>query len=190
MLDGRDALTLALSTLGELLGERGHAYDLVLIGGGALMLSGLIERPTKDLDVLARMELDNLLPAEPLPEPLQVAVRDVAEVLDLDPGWLNGGPTALLDQPLPSGFQERLETRTFGALTVRIASRVDQVAFKLFAAVDQGPHSKHVSDLRKLAPTSAELVAAARWCRTHDPSEGFRETLVEALRAFGVDDYA
>jgi hypothetical protein len=190
MLHGREALTQALVTLGALMEERGHSYDLVLIGGGALMLSGLIERPTKDLDVLARMELDNLVPAEPLPEPLQMAVRDVPEILDLDPAWLNGGPTSLLDQPLPSGFMGRLETRTFGGLTVRIASRVDQVAFKRYAAVDQGPRSKHVSDLRKLAPTSGELVAAANWCRTHDPSAGFRESLLEALRAFGVDDYA
>jgi len=190
MLDGREALTQALSTLGALLDERKQPYDLVLIGGGALMLSGLIERPTKDLDVLARMERDDLLPAEPLPEALQIAIRDVAEILDLDPAWLNGGPTALLDQPLPSGFNERLETRTFGALVVRIASRVDQIAFKLYAAVDQGPRSKHVSDLQRLTPTSSELVAAANWCRTHDPSDGFRASLVEALQSFGVDDYA
>lgn len=190
MIDGREALTQALKTFGALLEERGYAYDLVLIGGGALMLSGLIERPTKDLDVLARRERDDLLPAEPLPEPRQIAARDVAEILDLDPAWLNGGPTSLLDQPLPSGFIERLETRTFGALTVRLASRVDHVAFKLYAAVDQGPQSKHVSDLRRLAPTSTELVAAAKWCRTHDPSEGFHASLVEALQAFGVDDHA
>jgi hypothetical protein len=186
MLTGREELLEALSTLGTLLQERGHAYDIVLIGGGALMLAGLIERPTKDLDVLARMEADELLPAERFPDPLQAAVLDVAAILDLDPAWLNGGPTSLLDHPLPAGFVERLETRVLGALTVRIAS---QVAFKLYATVDQGPRSKHLADLRQLAPTSA-LFAAADWCRTHDPSEGFRSSLVEALQAFGVDDYA
>ena len=38
--------------LGELLADRGHAVELVAIGGGSLLLLGLIERPTKDLDSL------------------------------------------------------------------------------------------------------------------------------------------
>ena len=46
----RDAdLEEALSTLGQLLQDRGEAYDVVVIGGGALLLLGLIVRPTKDL---------------------------------------------------------------------------------------------------------------------------------------------
>ena len=47
--------------------------------------------------------------------------------------------------------------------------------------------SKHVQDLRALTPTKAELVAAARWCTTHDASEGFRDVqLARALALFGV----
>jgi hypothetical protein len=65
---------------------------------------------------------------------------------------------------------------------------VDQVALKLYAAADQGPHSKHFEDLRKLTPTRDELVAGARWAVTHDPSEGFRSQLVGALAALGVAD--
>ena len=66
------------------------------------------------------------------------------------------------------------------ALTVHFASRIDQIHFKLYAMVDQGA-GKHEADLRALAPTTAELLEAARWTRTHDPSEGFREELVAAL---------
>lgn len=36
--------------------------------------------------------------------------------------------------------------------------------------------------------TRDELVAAARWSRTHDPSEPHREILVEALAYLGVTD--
>jgi hypothetical protein len=101
--------------------------------------------------------------------------------------WLNPGPTDLLDLGLPKGFADRTEVRRYGALTVRFAAREDQIAFKLYAAVDQGPDSKHFDDLRKLSPTPDELLAAARWTRTHDPSEGFRSMLHQALRALGVE---
>jgi len=65
---------------------------------------------------------------------------------------------------------------------------VDQIFFKLFAAVDQGPRSKHVADLRKLEPTKDELRAASRWARGHDPSPGFHEMSRQALALFGVED--
>jgi hypothetical protein len=53
--------------------------------------------------------------------------------------------------------------------------------------VDQGA-GKHEADLRDLGPIREELLAAARWTRTHDPSEGFREQLLAALAYLGVED--
>jgi hypothetical protein len=113
---------------------------------------------------------------------------DVADVFGLPERWFNPGPTELLDLGLPVGFAERAEVHRFSALTIRIASRLDQIHLKLYAAVDQGPRSKHVGDLRALAPTRDELLRAARWARTHDPSPGFLGLLLDALRHFGVDD--
>lgn len=187
MLD-LDSLGEALQVLGELLGDRGLQFDLALIGGGALLLVGAISRPTKDLDVVAIVDFDALRRAEPFPPGLRSAVEDVAGALGLPPNWLNPGPAALLDLGLPSGFLERAETRRFGSLTVRLASRVDQIAFKLYAAVDQGPRSKHFADLSKLDPTRGELLESGRWCRTHDPSDGFQAMLVQALAALGIED--
>ncbi|MEN0068084.1 MAG: DUF6036 family nucleotidyltransferase [Myxococcota bacterium] len=176
----------ALTALGEILADRGETFDIVVIGGGALLLLGLVERATKDLDVLARIEGDAWVRAEPFPPALEAAVHDVAAALDLSDDWLNPGPTDLLDFGLPSGFADRV----FSGLTVRLASRDDQVAFKLYAAADQWPsESRHLSDLRALAPTREELLAAARWCRTHDPSSGFRNVLLlPVLTALGVED--
>ena len=46
----------ALIVLGDVLADRGLAFDLVIVGGGALLLSGQISRATNDLDVVARIE--------------------------------------------------------------------------------------------------------------------------------------
>ena len=121
--------------------------------------------------------------------PALLAARDlVSRDFGLPEDWLNAAPADLLEFGLPEGFIDRLERRDYGeALTVHLASRFDQIHFKLYAMVDQGA-GKHEADLRALEPTREELLAAARWTRTHDPSEGFREQLLAALAYLGVED--
>jgi hypothetical protein len=126
--------------------------------------------------------------AQPLPDYLLTAVRDVAEVAGLAKDWLNPGPTSLLEFGLPPDFERRVKTQRYGGLVLHIASRFDQICFKLYACVDQGPRSKHAQDLRSLQPTPTELRAAAAWCTTQDPSEGFAGQLAFALPEFGVPD--
>jgi hypothetical protein len=176
----------ALETLGALLESRGIAYDIVLIGGGALLLLDLTDRPTRDLDIVSRVEGDRWVEGEPMPEALARAVLEVARALDLDDHWLNACPTDLLRFGLPEGFADRVVVRRYGALVVRLAARVDQIAFKLYAAVDQGQRSKHFKDLVGLGPTGPELLDAARCCRTHDPSDPFHDMLLQALDQLGV----
>jgi hypothetical protein len=65
--------------------------------------------------------------------------------------------------------------------------REDLICFKLYAAVDQGPRSKHMADLRAMDPSREELLAAARWTRSHDPSVGFLGELRAALGLFDVE---
>ncbi|HEX4418073.1 MAG TPA: hypothetical protein VH165_09250 [Kofleriaceae bacterium] len=112
MLD-RGSLEDALTAVGDLLADRGHAIEVVAIGGGSLLL--------------------------------------------------------------------------YGGLAVRLASRYDQVCFKLYAAADNSPRSKHFADLKELAPSADELRRAARWTITHDPSEGFHMMLSQVLAALGVE---
>jgi hypothetical protein len=91
---------------------------------------------------------------------------------------------------LPEGFMDRIVTRRYGeALTVHFASRLDQIHFKLFAMVDQGG-GRHEADLRALHPGTGELIVAARWSMTQDPSPGYRMVLKDALSALGVEDNA
>ena len=181
-------LEVAIETLGAVLTDRGLNYELVGVGGGSLMLLGLLERPTKDIDIVALVRGGEYQPAEPLPEPLKGAVKDVASTLGLSDDWLNAGPTALLQFGLPEGFQSRVEVRNYGGLRLHVAGRLDQIHLKLYAAVDQGPHSKHFADLRQLNPVSDELILSAQWALTHDPSPAFKKDLVAALEALGVHD--
>jgi len=149
---------------------------------------GLITRPTRDVDVVALVDHGTLNPLAALPDPLQRAVEDTAVVFRLSKEWFNPGPRSLVDLGLPEGILRRARRREWGGLNLHLADRRDQVFFKLYAAVDQGPRSKHFEDLRRLDPTADELRAAAAWARTHDPSEGFRVELRGALRDLGVVD--
>jgi hypothetical protein len=186
-IDQAQAQTL-LSALGDQLAFGGSSFELVVIGGSALLATGLISRTTRDVDIVAFLSDQKLVDPRPLPDEL-VAARDrVARDFALPEAWLNAGPAGLLDFGLPAGFLGRLEHRDYGpALTVHFASRFDQIHFKLYAMADQTA-AKHESDLIALAPTRDELIAAARWTRTHDPSEGYLEQLVAALAYLGVED--
>jgi len=183
----RKQLEQALETLGEVLGHRGLRIEVAVIGGTGLLLLGAIVRTTTDVDLVACVEGGELRSAKPLPAALEEAAHDVARALALSPRWLNPGPTALLDFGLPRGFLGRCHVFDYGGLVAHVADRYDQIHFKLYAAADQGPRSKHMSDLRSLAPTREELQAAARWCRTQDPSDGFLSSLHAALAPFGIE---
>ncbi len=177
-----------LSALGEQLAARHEQVELVVIGGSALLTLGLTGRATRDVDVVALLDGRALLDPRPLPQAVIEARDQVARDFDLPNDWLNAAPAALLDFGLPAGFIDRLERRTYGdALTAHFASRFDQIHLKLSAMVDQGA-GKHEADLRALGPTPHELVAAARWTRTQDPSQPFRDELIGALADLGVVD--
>lgn len=183
----RQRLEDALETLGDVLVERGHSVGILVIGGSSLLLLGFVERPTADVDVVGFAEPGGYRKAESLPAFLAEAVGDVGGALALGPSWLNVGPAGLIDFGLPEGLEHRVAVRRFGALDVHLPAREDLICFKLYAAVDQGPRSKHMDDLHALGPSSDELVAAARWTRTHDTSVGFLAELRSALAHFGVE---
>lgn len=184
-----DSLRQALSLLGTLLVDRGAAYEIVAVGGGSLLLLGIIRRPTKDLDALAIVEAGEYVLARPLPDGLITAVEDTAAVLGLAQDWLNPGPTDQLTHGLPPGFGDRVTRQVWGGLVVHLAGRFDQICFKLYAAADNSPTSKHVHDLIALAPSSEELHEAAAWVKGQDGSVAFASFVdaviahVEAVRA-------
>ena len=183
-----DSFEAPLAALGQLLAERDLHFEFLAIGGGALQLLGLIVRPTRDIDVVGLVDASGVVPLERLPVELERAIADTAAVFRLPAGWFNAGPRSLTELGLPDGALRRAQRRAWGGLVLHLADRRDQIFFKLYAAVDQGPRSKHFEDLRRLRATPDELRAAADWTRTHDPSEAFATELHRALRDLGVTD--
>ncbi len=191
---GKDILERALNLLGEVLASRGHPpCHFVVCGGSSLLALGLISRTaTRDVDVLARLEARRLVQAKPLPPEIIAAANAVGSELDLPADWFNTGPAddSFFRLGFPTGIEDRLTNRSYGTvLTIGFVGRYDQIHFKLYAAADQGP-GRHVADLRDLNPTADELLAAARWTRLQDPSEGFRFVLSDLLRHLGHADLA
>ena len=192
-LDG-ERLDLALRSLAIRLEEhRADAIELVVCGGTALILTGLVKRTTQDVDVVALMRQGKLCSPEPLPPALLLSVREVAEDLNLPSDWLNNHPShgegGLFQKGLPAGFAERLTRHTYGPLlTVHLIHRTDQIHFKLYASVDRGGY--HITDLIALKPSPDEIESAARWSMTHDVSAGFVVVLKRLLRGIGYDTVA
>jgi hypothetical protein len=187
MLLDVNALENALILLGQRLLQSKQYYEVVAIGGGSLVLFGYIDRATKDLDLVAVMEAGRMISAKPLPQGLIEEIAEVGAALEISEFWVNGGPISLFNAGLPDGFENRLIIRKYGGLTIYFAGRFDQICFKLYAAVDQGPKSKHFADLKQLEPTPDELLQAKKWCLTQDASVEFSDILTQALNALGVN---
>ena len=117
----------------------------------------------------------------------------MGSLLELQADWLNYGPSSnsggLFQTGLPDGLLQRAHQSEYGDyLQVFFIDRRDQVFFKVFAAADR--LGVHVDDLVALNPTSEEMEAAALWCMTHDPSDGFRGILISMFEELGYEDAA
>jgi hypothetical protein len=172
-----------------------EAVELVVCGGSALLALGLVDRATRDVDILALARTDaqqriELFQDEPLPVAVVEAARLVARDLRLPDDWLNSKPADLLTSGLPDGFENRLHTRRYGRkLTVHFADRRDQICLKLYAIVNGGP-ARHVDDLAALLPSDDEIETAARWCLTQDASECFPALVRSCLEQIGYPSVA
>lgn len=184
----------AFDALGELLIAEGTEFGIVVLGGAALNLLGIVERTTRDVDVLAitSSTLDDglplLTPPEPLPEPLKRAIDRVARDFRLPEDWVDTTMGLQLQTGLPPGLERRIHWRRYGGLVVGLVDRYDLIYFKLYAAADSGgPSSVHYQDLIALRPGSIELQEAATWVRKQDPSAGFSIILEQVMERLRTD---
>lgn len=176
----------ALEAVGDLLRAQGETASVVIVGGAAMNLLGIVDRTTSDVDVIARAfhDQDGLLhlsPAEPFPESLRAAIRTVARDFDLPDDWMNAEVGAQWVQGLPPWIQNDIEWRRYGGLDVGLVGRRTLVALKLFASVDSGPASVHVQDLLALTPTDDELEESRSWVTMQDAYPGFTAMISQVI---------
>ena len=185
---GRADIESALGAVGELLAARGEQVAIVVLGGAALNLLGIVDRSTTDVDIIAlatnpthRASPAVLAHPDPLPEGLRSAITTVARDFRLDPDWMNTAPALQWKFGLPPGLELRIQWREYAALRVGFVHRTDLVAFKLFAAADRHPGNVHFQDLIALHPTQDELSAAVAWVKTQDASPHFPDIVDQVV---------
>lgn len=151
----KDRIQQALKLLNDRLMRNGAPpTGIVVCGGAALIVCDLHQRTTTDVDIVALADdARTLFAPAPLPANLLQAAKEVALTLRLPTDWLNNGPSrgegGLFQMGLPEGFADRLHVQPYGShLTVYYIDRIDQIHFKLYAAVDRGGY--HTNDLEML----------------------------------------
>ncbi len=155
------------------LAARSLQLDATLVGGSALALLGVIDRPTRDFDIL-----DPELPVEVAAAAAEFAIHIAREGIELGADWLNNGPIQLA-AILPAGWQHRLRQVFVGeAVTLTTLGRDDLLKTKLFALCDRGTD---LLDCVALAPSAAELDAATRWVAGRDTHTGWSDHVHAAL---------
>ncbi len=180
-----------LTAVGELLGAEGHSCSIVVVGGASLNLLGLLERTTKDVDVVARAEEKGgrkiFVQPDPLPEPLEKAIATVARDFGLPTDWINTRVSTQWPKDLPKFLFEEIEWRQFGSLEAGIVGRRTLIALKLHAAVDRDADSVHYQDHIALAPTDTELEKTRILVLTQDAGIGIPQLLDELISKLKVD---
>lgn len=182
-MDGARAEEL-LRALGEILdAEDEKPLDIVVCGGMALILQGIVARRTMDIDALGVVVSDEsgLHVSRPgSVETFEAAVRRIGGLYEEQPDWFNFAATNQLEMQMPTGLVERAQLRTYGAkLTVRLCSRWDMVHLKMMAALDRG--EEQMTDLVRMRSTEQEARAAANWCIEQGTSPYRLKMLLEEI---------
>jgi hypothetical protein len=187
-MDTHFSLDAALRATGELLARRGASAAIVVVGGTALNLLGVIARATRDVDVIATATPrlngppTGIHAPDPLPEALVEVVALVARELGLPADWLNTTVAGQWQTGLPRGFEARITWQRHGGLWLGLPGRSDLIHLKLYAAADDvGPASRHFKDLVALKPTATDLEAARAWIATQDPSPAVAQAVAQVI---------
>lgn len=134
--------------------------EAVVTGGAALAFLGVINRETRDCDLI-----EPALSAEVQAASAAFAgvLRERGEILRDD--WLNNGP-APLGELRPDGWRERLHPIYQGrALRLWTLGRPELLLSKLFALCDRG---LDLGDCLALRPSPEELIRAEAWITGQD----------------------
>jgi len=181
----KDRISELLEAVGEQLAVRSASVSLLLVGGAALNLRGLISRTTLDVDVVALVDTTegerSFRSPDPLPPALEEAIGIVSRDFGLSSDWMNTVVAAIWEQGVPESLPDDIQWQSFGSLEIGLVGRQTLISLKLYATIDQGKQSKHFKDLIQLHPTDDELQVAASWVSEQDTSPEFNQFISEAV---------
>ena len=141
---------------------KGLTFSGIVVGGSALVLLDIIDRSTKDFDLL-----DSDIPAEILD-----AAKDFASIENLSEQWLNCGPSELVDY-LPKDWRLNLELIFSGeSLTLHTIAMLELLKAKVWAYCDR---TKDYTDIIAMAPSSEELEVVREWLYPLDAHPGCKK---------------
>jgi len=191
----KEEIEHALKVLGRRMALDGAPdMEVLCCGASALCVLGLLSRSTMDVDVLGVVVRDlDLDPCEVFPMEMERAIANAGLELGLADDWFNGSASRMLERGVPAGTLERsfAHRRTFGpCLTVRFLDRRDQVALKLFAAMDPVDGIRHLKDLEEISPEAEEISHALEWMEEWKSSISFRRKLKEIVTGLGFENLA
>lgn len=145
----------ALRLLSYYLRKKNEKRSFTICGGASLYLQGIVNRTTRDIDIVGA-EIDDIL---------KEAALLVANDMGLKPKWLNSEPKSLaLD--MKSGWENRIfSIYEESNLKVYSISRSDMIFAKFYAYCDR---QKDIEDLVSLKVTIEELNEAAEFTKPKD----------------------
>lgn len=155
---------------------------MILIGGGAGMLSGLLagDRQTVDIDVM------DVTPPE-IFDLCCYHAPSIAEECGISPRWFDATPHTIRHTMLDGWRERTVPVGQFGPLAVRAIARIDLISLKAIAS-----RNRDLIDLESLQVTRTEIEfilerLPALLERGTNPDHV--ETAIRTLRAIGgLDD--
>jgi hypothetical protein len=168
----------------EKLGERFSYHtevELLLVGGAAAMLSGLLPsaRTTTDCDVMACVPEDAMGAVER-------AAEQVAEELGLPSTWLNSNVQLRRDVLADDWRSRRVWIGAWGRLRAYAVSRVDLIAMKVLAG-----RAQDLEDIRAMKPRTDDVEFVRRYLDGLPAKGTTREQIADArevLESLEVND--
>lgn len=174
---GRNEILENLKLLSEWLHVKcpGETFELTVVGGAAMSLSGFKEQ-TKDIDVIK---------PEKLPVALKNGIVHFSRAKRLSPEWLNNNAANILKSvTVPDYFNEKLLAIDIADnLKVNVIGRQALISLKLWAATPS--FAKHTNDLKSLMPGKEEIKEAVRFVLSVDNTKPRKDDLEIVLREIG-----
>jgi len=183
----------ALTTLGKQM-ALAYAGDVQLLccGGSGLCVLEILNRSTKDVDALAFIvDGYKLKSIEAFSPEMNLAILKTARIHGLEEDWFNSEATILLKHGLPEGILERSapHAKQYGpCLRVQFICRSDQVALKLYAAMDPAKGRRHEEDLVAMEPTKEEIKNGLGWLLSWPSNDAFKKRLAFLVEGLGFTD--